>query len=63
MAWLRAGVPVTLIIDLLDPHGPDSAAIVDAERRGRTTTASEPWISALIGHVAEQFELPAADVL
>ena len=63
MAWLGAGVPVTLVIDLLDPRGPDSAAILVAEGRRRAANTSEPWISALIGHVADQFELPAADLL
>ena len=63
MAWMRAGVPVTLLIDLLDPRGPDSAAILVAEGRRRPAAATEPWLSALIGHVAEQFELPAADLL
>jgi hypothetical protein len=27
LQWLAAGVPITLIIDLLDPEGPNSAVI------------------------------------
>jgi hypothetical protein len=29
--WLEAGVPITLIVDLLDAGGPDSAMILRAE--------------------------------
>ena len=29
--WLAAGVPITLIIDLLDPDGPHSPQIFSAE--------------------------------
>lgn len=32
MALLACGVPVTLLLDLLDPGGPDSAAINALER-------------------------------
>lgn len=32
MALLARGVPVTLLLDLLDPDGPDSAAINALER-------------------------------
>lgn len=28
MAWLRAGIPLTLLIDLLDENGPRSAALL-----------------------------------
>jgi hypothetical protein len=31
---LRAGVPPTLLVDLLNPRGPDSPAILAAERGG-----------------------------
>lgn len=31
MVWLRHGVPVSLLIDLLDPHGPDSRRIISDE--------------------------------
>jgi hypothetical protein len=31
MTWLRAGVPVTLLLDLAARSGPDSAAIFAAE--------------------------------
>ena len=52
---------MTLIVDLLDEHGPDSSAILHAElTRARGT---EPWVSALIGHVAGQLTLPAADLV
>lgn len=59
MAWLYAGVPVTLVIDLLDPAGPNSAGILAAER-GRASPDS--WVSGLIGYVSEQLTLPAADL-
>ncbi|MCW2616484.1 MAG: hypothetical protein JWN08_3478 [Frankiales bacterium] len=28
---LRAGVPLTLLVDLVDPHGPDSRALFGVE--------------------------------
>lgn len=31
MRLLAAGVPLTLLLDLMSPHGPDSAAIMRAE--------------------------------
>ena len=31
---LTSGVPLTLLLDLMEASGPDSAAIYDAERRG-----------------------------
>lgn len=31
LVWLAAGIPLTLLIDLLDPTGPDSAGILDDE--------------------------------
>lgn len=31
MVWLAAGIPLTLLIDLLEPTGPDSARIFDGE--------------------------------
>lgn len=46
LEWLAAGIPLTLLIDCLDPNGPASAAILDRERDlgprpavRRTTTA------------------------
>lgn len=30
--WLRAGVPLSLLIDLVSPEGPDSRAIAYEER-------------------------------
>ena len=51
MTWLRAGVPLTLLIDLLDESGPDSARIYANE-------GSEPadpwWTTAVVGNVAAQ---------
>lgn len=35
MAWLSAGVPLSLLLDLLDPDGPDSAHIAEVERGPR----------------------------
>ena len=32
MAWLRADVPLTLVMDLLDETGPDSRRILCDER-------------------------------
>lgn len=31
MVWLAAGIPLTLLIDLLEPTGPDSARIFDED--------------------------------
>ena len=31
MDWLRQGIPLTLLIDLLDPVGPDSRVILVRE--------------------------------
>lgn len=31
MVWLAAGIPLSLLIDLLEPAGPDSAEIFDDE--------------------------------
>ena len=31
MNWLADGIPLTLVIDLLDEHGPHSAQILAAE--------------------------------
>lgn len=59
MTWLGAGVPVTLIVDLLDPAGPNSAAIFHAERDRSAQTG--PWLTALIGHVAEQFTVAISE--
>ena len=33
MRLLRAGVPLSLLLDLADPDGPDTRAIMAAERR------------------------------
>ena len=31
LQWLEAGLPLTLLIDLLDPEGPRSSQILGAE--------------------------------
>ena len=59
MTWLHAGIPLTLLIDLLDPRGPNSPTLLSAERPRRS---GDPWVSALLGHVAEQLALPPADL-
>lgn len=38
MEWLRAGIPLTLGMDLLDPTGPDSRRLYADER------ASLDWV-------------------
>jgi hypothetical protein len=38
--WLSAGIPITLIVDMADPEGPDSARII------RDEPADTSWISA-----------------
>src|SRR3954453_935807 len=58
MTWLHAGIPLTLLIDLFDPRGPNSRRVLSTERRG----TSDPWLAALLGHVAEQLVLPPADL-
>jgi len=40
MTWLRNDVPLTLLIDLLDPTGPASQAIFNAEDADLTWTAA-----------------------
>jgi hypothetical protein len=32
MRLLRAGIPLSLLLDLADPDGPDTRAIMEAER-------------------------------
>ncbi|HET8970918.1 MAG TPA: hypothetical protein VFN19_07660 [Candidatus Nanopelagicales bacterium] len=34
MRLLGRGIPLTLLLDLLDPHGPDSVGILAEEDRG-----------------------------
>jgi hypothetical protein len=36
VACIEAGIPVTLLLDLFSPDGPDSHAIYVAEERERT---------------------------
>ena len=31
LAWLQAGIPLTLVLDLLDPHGPNSVRLLERE--------------------------------
>ena len=33
MRWLRAGIPMSLLLDLADPAGPDTSGIMAEERR------------------------------
>jgi hypothetical protein len=40
LEWLSAGVPITLIVDLVEPDGPDSARILHEE------PADTAWIPA-----------------
>jgi hypothetical protein len=45
MVWLTEGLPLTLLLDLLDEHGPNSRAILleeggDAAWLARSTTAA-----------------------
>jgi hypothetical protein len=42
MAALAAGLPVTLLADLLDPQGPDSRQILAAEAAEADVTAASP---------------------
>ncbi len=37
--WLRSGIPLTLLLDLADPGGPDSRAIAQEEGGRRELTA------------------------
>lgn len=53
MAWLDAGVPVTLLVDLLDPAGPNSKRILEYER---PAAAELEWLTAFTGHVAARAE-------
>ncbi|MFL6136376.1 MAG: hypothetical protein ACJ74O_01045 [Frankiaceae bacterium] len=42
LALLRSGIPLTLLVDLLDPRGPDSAEIARRE-------AGRAWFRGAIG--------------
>jgi len=57
MTWLRAGVPLTLVIDLLDAAGPDSARIYASER---SELADPWWMAAVVGNVAAQLNTAEA---
>ncbi len=50
-ALLRAGVPLTLLLDLADPAGPDSVAILAAEGLARS---DEYGIDVPVTVVAEE---------
>lgn len=43
MAWLDSGLPVTLVMDLLDAAGPNSARIL---REERPPPAQLEWLAA-----------------
>ena len=47
MALLRAGVPISLLLDLADPLGPDSADIVRAEH---AVTERHDWLEVSREH-------------
>jgi hypothetical protein len=51
MAWLDSGLPVTLVMDLLDAAGPDSARIL---REERPPTAQLEWLAAFTNLVDRQ---------
>lgn len=42
MQLLRAGVPLSLLLDLADPDGPDTRAIMEAERRDALAACEAP---------------------
>lgn len=48
MAWLDAGVPLTLVMDLLNPSGPSSARI---SRQEQPEPSHLDWLSAFTGHL------------
>jgi hypothetical protein len=52
MRLLRAGVPLSLLLDLADPHGPDTRAIMDAERRD-ACEATAARLRTLAGSLSE----------
>lgn len=43
MSWLDAGVPLTLVMDLLDETGPNSQEILNEER---PASAQLQWLAA-----------------
>lgn len=43
MRLLRAGVPLSLLIDLVEPGGPDSALIALVEGQATTSLDSVSW--------------------
>jgi hypothetical protein len=50
MRLLRAGIPLSLLLDLADPSGPDTWGIMQAERRaGEAGTPSRPRALAAVG--------------
>jgi hypothetical protein len=50
MRLLRAGVPLSLLLDLADPSGPDTWAIMQAERcAGEAGTPTRPRALAAVG--------------
>lgn len=60
MRLLRAGVPLSLLLDLADPSGPDTWAIMQAERcMGEAGTPSRPRALATAGVASVRG--PAAD--
>jgi len=51
MRWLRAGIPMSLLLDLADPAGPDTRGIMEEERRAERD-APPPLRRTLAGAVS-----------
>jgi hypothetical protein len=59
MRLLRAGIPLSLLLDLADPSGPDTWAIMQAERRaGEAGTPSRPRALVAVGQAEARGQLP-----
>ncbi|MDX6228827.1 MAG: hypothetical protein QOI76_2217 [Frankiales bacterium] len=59
MRWLRAGIPLSLLLDLADPSGPDTWGIMRAERvAGEAGTPSRPRALVAVGPVEARGQLP-----
>jgi hypothetical protein len=60
MRLLRAGIPLSLLLDLADPAGPDTWAIMQAERcAGEAGTPSVPRALVTVGNVQGRLADPA----
>ncbi len=59
MALLRAGIPLTLLLDLADPSGPDTWAIMQAERcAGEAGPPTRPRHLVSVGNSLVRGQLP-----